>query len=181
MLGRDHFEALPDLAGQGFEAILADVYRTGQPYHLREQLVRVDRDGTGELVPGYFNIDYQPRRDAQGRITGIISSGTEVTEQVVARQQVQRLNEELELRVTARSAETRAALHKAEQQREQLRAQQLLLGQILGQVPAVLATFRGPEHQLSFFNDAYRNLWQDRSNRGLRSPQWRFRNDSRFV
>ena len=155
---RDHFEALPDLAGQGFEDIFADVYRTGQPCYLREQLVQIDRIGTGEQVPGYFNIVYQPRREAQGRITGIIASATEVTTQVVARQQLQQLNDELELRVTARSAEVRAALHDAEQQREELRTQQALLGQILGQVPAVIATFRGPEHRLSFFNAAYQQI-----------------------
>ena len=158
VVGRNHFEALPDLVGQGFEAMFADVYHTGQSYHLREHLVQVDRVGTGELVPGYFNIVYQPRRDAQARITGIIASATEVTEQVVARQRLEQLNEELELRVTARSAETRAALHAAEEQREQLRAQQVLLGQILGQVPAVIATLRGPQHRFSFFNAAYHQL-----------------------
>ncbi len=158
VVGRDHFDALPDLAGQGFEAIFADVYRTGQPYHLREQLVQIDRLGTGELVPGYFNIVYQPRRDTQGHIAGIIASATEVTAQVVARQQLQQLNEELERRVTVRSAEVRAALHEAEDQREQLREQQSLLRQILGQVPAAVATLSGPKHRFSFFNAPYQAL-----------------------
>ena len=95
LLGWPHFEALPDLAGQGFETIFANAYQHGQPYYLHEQPVQIDRVGTGQLIPGYFNIVYQPLRDGQNRITGIVASATEVTEQVLARQRVQDLNEEL--------------------------------------------------------------------------------------
>ncbi|NVO31827.1 PAS domain-containing protein [Hymenobacter lapidiphilus] len=158
VVGRPHFEALPEVAGQGFEAIFDDVYRTGRPCFLREQLVHIDRLRTGELVPSYFNIVYQPQRDAQQRVTGIITSAMEVTAQVLARQQVQQLNDELELRVTVRSAEVRAALHEAEHQREQLREQQGLLRQILGQVPAAVATLSGPGHRFQFVNEQYQAL-----------------------
>ncbi|WP_125916884.1 PAS domain-containing protein, partial [Hymenobacter coccineus] len=95
VIGRPHFEALPDLAGQGFEAIFADVFRSGQPYYLREQPVRVDRAGNGRPTLGYYHITYQPLRDGQGNITGLTASAVEVTDQVRARQQVQALNEEL--------------------------------------------------------------------------------------
>ena len=158
LLNRPHFEALPDLAGQGFEAIFAEVYQTGRPYPLHEVLVRVNRHDTGALAEGCFNIVYQPLRDGQGLITGLIASAVEVTAQVLARQQMQQLNDELELRVTARSAEVRAALHEAEQQRELASVQQALLGQILGQVPAAIATFTGPEHRYSFFNETFQAL-----------------------
>ncbi|RFP63557.1 PAS domain-containing protein [Hymenobacter lapidiphilus] len=166
IVGRAHFEALPDLKGQGFEAIFEDVYHTGQPYYLREQLVHINRIGTGELVSGYFNIAYQPQRDTRQRVTGIIASATEVTAQVLARQQVQQLNDELELRVTVRSAEVRAALHEAEHQREQLREQQGLLRQILGQVPAAVATLIGPEHRFQFVNEQYQALVGGRARLG---------------
>ena len=163
VVGRPHFEALPDLAGQGFEAIFADVYHTGQPYYLREQLVHIDRNGTGQLVSGYFDIVYQPLRNAQGLITGIICSATEVTDQVWARQQVQAANDELEARVAQHTAETQAALREAQDQREQLREQQSLLRQILGQVPASVATLSGPEHRFSYFNDQYQKLVANRA------------------
>ncbi|GAA4030163.1 hypothetical protein GCM10022409_13010 [Hymenobacter glaciei] len=166
LLNRPHFKALPDLAGQGFEAIFAEVYDTGQPFRLQEQLVRVSRHDTGLLAEGYFNIVYQPLRDGQGRITGIIASAVKVTDQVLARQQVQQLNEELEMRVTARSAEARAALHEAEHQREQARLQQAMLSQILGQVPAAIATLVGPEHRFAFFNDSYQAFAAGRAQQG---------------
>ena len=163
LLNRPHFEALPDFAGQGFEAIFAGVYQTGRPYRLHELLVRVNQAGTGTLAEGYFNIVYQPLRDGQGLITGIVASAIEVTEQVRARQQVQQLNDELELRVAARTAEAQTALHEAEQQREHARAQQVLLGQILRQMPAAIATLMGPEHRYTFFNDAYQAISANRT------------------
>ncbi|AMJ65303.1 PAS domain-containing protein [Hymenobacter sp. PAMC 26628] len=193
IIGRPHFEALPDLAGQGLEAIFDDVFRTGQPYYLREQPVRVDRAGDGRPTLGYYHIAYQPLRDGQGHIVGITASAADVTAQVLARQQVQGLNEdlaaineelrasneeflvnnaalaeaqqalgalnrELEARVAARTEEVRAALAEAEAQREQLRVQQGLLRQVLGQVPAAIATLMGPQHHYSFFNDQYQAL-----------------------
>ena len=167
LLGRPHFEALPDLAGLGFETIFADVYHTGQPYQLHELAVDVPRQGHGQPVRGYYNIVYQPLRDDRNGITGIVASATEVTGQVLARQQVQQLNDELEVRVAARTAETQAALREAQAQREQLREQQGLLRQILGQVPASVATLIGPEHRFAFFNEQYQALSAQRVEPGL--------------
>jgi len=94
-LGRPHFEALPALAGQGFEELLAGVLQTGQPLHLNEAPVTLDRPQSGRPPRGYFNFVYQPLYDEQQQITGLVAVGTEVTDQVLARQQVQDLNEEL--------------------------------------------------------------------------------------
>ncbi|RZK89113.1 MAG: PAS domain-containing protein, partial [Hymenobacter sp.] len=46
VVGRPHFDALPDLQGQGFEAIFADAYHRGQSFYLHEHLVQIDRLGT---------------------------------------------------------------------------------------------------------------------------------------
>jgi signal transduction histidine kinase len=77
-------------------------------------------------------------------------------------QELQLLNNELEMRVSTRSRDVQAALHEAETQREQLRQQQRLLRQILGQVPAAIAMLVGPEHRYSFFNENYRALTNGR-------------------
>ena len=95
LLGRPHFEALPDTAGQGFEEILANVLRTGEPLFINEAPVTLDRAHTGRPAVGYFNFIFQSLRDDQQRPVGIVAVGTEVTDQVLARQQVQDLNEEL--------------------------------------------------------------------------------------
>ena len=61
-----------------------------------------------------------------------------------AQMQLRQLNEELEARVEARTQE--------------VREQQTLLRQILGQTPAYIATFSGPTLRFSFFNDNYQRL-----------------------
>ncbi|UOQ51613.1 PAS domain-containing protein [Hymenobacter cellulosivorans] len=177
IVGRPHFEALPDLAGQGFEAVFAGVLQTGEPYYFRELLVRIEQ--AHQYYQGYFNITYQPAYDEQGGITGLIASAIEVTDQVRARQQVQDLNQELatsneelqaanEEYLTANTnlSVTQQRLELLNQQLEarvqertrQLSEQQQLLRLILGQVPAAIATFSGPEHRYTFFNDAYQTL-----------------------
>ncbi|TVT39284.1 PAS domain-containing protein [Hymenobacter setariae] len=124
IVGRPHFEALPDLAGQGFEAVFAGVYETGEPYYFRELLVTIEQ--AQQSYQGYFNITYQPAYDEGGRISGLIASAIEVTDQVQARQQVQQLNEELaaineELRASNEEyLATNTALAEAQQQLQQL-------------------------------------------------------------
>ncbi|GAA4503463.1 hypothetical protein GCM10023172_28340 [Hymenobacter ginsengisoli] len=91
---------------------------------------------------------------------------TNNTELAHAQQALRVLNEELEVRLRARSHDVQAALHEAEEQREQLRQQQRLLRQILGQVPAAIATLVGPDHRYSFFNDNYLALAGGRAQLG---------------
>jgi signal transduction histidine kinase len=158
VLGRPVFTALPEVQHQGFEALFANVLAQGTDHDLHEMPVTIDRGHTGQPTQGYFNLTYRPQRDAQGRITGIITSAQEVTEQVLARHQVELLNQELEARVQQRTQELAVALRTTEQQRAQLQVQQGLLSQILGQVPAGIATLSGPEHRYSFFNGPYQSL-----------------------
>ncbi len=93
VLGRPHFEALPDLAGQGFEEVIATVLATGQPYVQPEQLITVTH--TQQPYQRYLNVSYHPEQDANGQPTGILVYASDVTEQVLARQQVQQLNQAL--------------------------------------------------------------------------------------
>ncbi|MBJ6146179.1 ATP-binding protein [Hymenobacter sp. BT559] len=150
VVGQPHFAALPELGGQGFEAVLDTVFRTGEPHYLLEQVVTLPR--AGQPCQGYFNIVYQPSYNGQGQRTGVITSAIEVTEQVVARRQVEQLNQELERRVAERT--------------QALADQQLLLSQIIGQVPAAIATLSGPAHRFSFFNDDYQTIVHQRAHLG---------------
>ena len=94
-LGRPYFEAVPDTAGQGFEKVLADVLETGETFFINESPVQLDRAHTGQPLVGYFNFAFQALRDEYQQIIGLIAIGIEVTDQVVARQQVQALNDKL--------------------------------------------------------------------------------------
>ncbi|GAA4503465.1 hypothetical protein GCM10023172_28350 [Hymenobacter ginsengisoli] len=192
IIGKGLFEALPEVAGMGYEELLAGVLATGVPHVAREMPAQHDRNGHRETV--YWNFVYLPVREQGDQIVGVMVVATEVTEQVVARQQVQDLNQQLatlnqalhlsnqellenqeevllvqqklESHVHERTQQLQAALQEAEQQRTQVAAQRHQLGQILGQVPAAIATLSGPEHRFSFFNDTYQALSGHRTQLG---------------
>ncbi|RZL15977.1 MAG: PAS domain S-box protein [Hymenobacter sp.] len=142
-------EALPELAGQGIVEQLDHVYATGETHYELAQELWVDVTDTGRPQRRYYNVLIQALRDAQGQVDGLLNFTYDVTAHVEARAQLQQLNQELEARVQART--------------QQLSEQQGLLRQILGQVPAAIATLRGPEHRFSFFNDQYQALSAERT------------------
>jgi PAS domain S-box-containing protein len=160
LLGQPLLEALPLLRGRGFEQKLHEAMRTQVPFVGQEMPVPVQRDG--QLAIGYFNFVYQPLPGRPHGPAGVLT----VAEQVLARQQVQQLNEELEARVAERTQQLQDALHEAEQQRSQLCEQQGLLRQILGQLPAAVATLAGPEHRFVFFNENYQAIANNRAQLG---------------
>jgi PAS domain S-box-containing protein len=95
VLGRPHFEAVPDAAGQGFEALLAGILETGEAVVLHEVPVQLDRAHTGLPNQGYYSIIFKPLRDENQRVARIAIMWTESTDQVRARQQVLDLNAQL--------------------------------------------------------------------------------------
>ncbi|BAS57188.1 PAS fold-4 domain-containing protein [Leptolyngbya boryana NIES-2135] len=82
--------AFRELEGQGFFELLDQVYTTGVAYEGKEMVARYDRDGSGELYEGYFNIIYQPLFDLSGQVDRLLSLNIEVTEEVKARQRIAR-------------------------------------------------------------------------------------------
>ena len=71
-------ELMPELAGQGFIALLDRVYRTGEPYTGRDVRVVL---GTGPHErEAFFDFTYEPRREASGEVTGIHMIGVETTQ-----------------------------------------------------------------------------------------------------
>ena len=87
VLNKPMFDALPEARGQGYEELLAGVLRTGNPYIANEHSARLIRNGQPEMV--YFNFVFQPLREVDGTISGVIVIANEITEQVRARQIVE--------------------------------------------------------------------------------------------
>lgn len=93
VLGKPLHEALPEVRGQGFQELLDQVVASGEAFVAQEvpaQLLRA-----GQLATVYLNFVYQPLRDAQGRIDRVAAVATDVTAQVLARQQLAQANEQL--------------------------------------------------------------------------------------
>ena len=62
-----------------FFAILDNVYKTGEPVTMQDLEVSYDREGNGERYQGSFDVTYQPMRDTDGKISGIIQTAVETT------------------------------------------------------------------------------------------------------
>ena len=91
VLGKPLFDALPEAAGQGVEELLDGVLATGVPYVGTELPVRLARLEGGAIEEVYFNFVYEPMRDVQGHVEGVIVVASDVTELVRARQRVEAL------------------------------------------------------------------------------------------
>ncbi|MFI7388128.1 SpoIIE family protein phosphatase [Streptomyces sp. NPDC049813] len=71
-------QLMPELAGQGFIALLDGVYRTGEPYVGRDARVVL---GTGpDAREGFFDFTYEPRVEAGGIVRGVRVLGVETTQ-----------------------------------------------------------------------------------------------------
>ncbi|MEO7191315.1 MAG: PAS domain S-box protein [Vicinamibacterales bacterium] len=95
LINRPLFDAFPELREQTSRPLLEEVYRTGVPYVGRETPTRFDR-GHGATDTVYFNFVYSPFRNIDGRIEGIFVIASDVTDQVLARTQVNELREAAE-------------------------------------------------------------------------------------
>lgn len=93
LMNRPVFEALPDARGQGLEQLMQEVYETGETFYASEMPVSLVRHGKPEVV--YQNFFYQAYRDNAGVIAGIFAITVDVSEQVTARAELQRINQEL--------------------------------------------------------------------------------------
>ena len=92
LIGKPLLVALPELTGQGFDELLREVMRTGEPHYGSETLVRLDRRGTGEYEDMYFTFLYTPLRSTEGAIDRAMVFCTDVTAQVLARRAAESAN-----------------------------------------------------------------------------------------
>ncbi|NNE76081.1 MAG: MEKHLA domain-containing protein, partial [Pricia sp.] len=86
VLNKPFFEITPELR-ESQEPLLKKVYESGESYFGKEFSVTYTKNG--KSYSGYFNFVYQPVRDTENKITGIIAIGTEVTEAVLNRQKIE--------------------------------------------------------------------------------------------
>jgi PAS domain S-box-containing protein len=98
IIGMPLLSGMPEIAGQQVFDTIYEVYHSGKPYYGFEVPVEITRDD--KKVTGYFNITYTPLLE-NGIITGVLQVVTEVTEQIISRQELQRAEEMLRFSVEA--------------------------------------------------------------------------------
>jgi len=85
LVGQTVAEVLPEVANQGFVALLDKVYESGEPFLGNELLVELrPQQDAPTPRPAYFNFSYQ-RFSEQGAVAGIMVFAFEVTDLVNAR------------------------------------------------------------------------------------------------
>jgi PAS domain S-box-containing protein len=133
-IGKTARETYPELEGHPFFDRLDQAYKTGVAFVGRELRAPFHRGPGGVADDAYVDCVYQPIRNDDGIVEGLLIHTVEVTEQVLARRAVEEANE--------RERQERAA---AEFERNQLR-------ELFKQAPAGIAIMTGPELRWSFVN-----------------------------
>jgi hypothetical protein len=95
LVGRRFADVVPEL-GQEVWDVFRRVMDTGEPYVANEWHMPYDSDQDGVLEDHWFNVVYHPYREKDGSVSGFIAVLTNVTVQVLARKELERVNKELE-------------------------------------------------------------------------------------
>jgi len=87
-LGKPFLEIIPEMKNQPFMGWLLEVLRTGVThYGIEEPSYFIRKNGVKEF--GYFNFVYQPFREDNGSVSGVMVIATDVTEQVISRKKIE--------------------------------------------------------------------------------------------
>jgi signal transduction histidine kinase len=121
LIGRPVAEALPEVRDQGFFSMLDQVLASGEAVVGREVLVRLARTPGDEPEERFVDFVYQPLVEADGTSSGIAAFGSDVTGQVLARREIERLLDDSE-RARAEAEAARTAAERADLAKSQFLA-----------------------------------------------------------
>ncbi|MDB5932695.1 MAG: hypothetical protein JWQ01_39 [Massilia sp.] len=95
IIGKPLLEALPEMRGQGFVELLAEVRRSGKPFVGRDLPAQLQRVAGAPVIESYIDVLYQPIFGKDGVASGIFAQGHDVSEghaaQVAQRESAERL------------------------------------------------------------------------------------------
>jgi signal transduction histidine kinase len=90
LVGRPALEAIPEMRAH-FEPLLDEVLATGERLVRREIPARILIGPDGHPVEHFFDVTYSPYLEADGRRSGVIAHGMDVTAHVLARRELERV------------------------------------------------------------------------------------------
>jgi PAS domain S-box-containing protein len=154
VIGKRLYLAIPELAGQEFPQLLDDVYSSGKPHYGFEVKAQFEQNGRIEDV--YVNFVYQPLQDQSGLVNSIMVTANVVTEQVVSRQKVQQLNEQLiAINEALNESQERLLITNLDLQSSEDR-----LNKILSELPIPVVVLLGPEQIVTTANASLLQFWR---------------------
>jgi PAS domain S-box-containing protein len=96
LIGRTLANALPEVVAQGFVAILDRVLATREPFVGRDVSVSLQRVPGAAPEERFLDFVYQPIADEAGAPIGVVVHGSDVTDALMARREIERLWHESE-------------------------------------------------------------------------------------
>ncbi len=99
-IGKPLSEILPEIKDSPIMGWLLDVFHNGATLNLGEIPFAFLRK-TGEKETLYFNFTYQPYREIDGVISGVMAQANDVTEQVLARKKVEESEKKFQAAIAA--------------------------------------------------------------------------------
>jgi len=107
VMNKPLFTGIPEARGQGFEQILDNVFKSGERFVTTERVVFLNRNGVLEKT--ILNFVYEPLREVDGSISGIIVVANDVTALANAKELAQDSADALERIVESRTSELKAS------------------------------------------------------------------------
>lgn len=98
-LHKPAFDVLPEFKDQGLKELLDNVYNTGERSVSHELPLNIRRNGKFENI--FVKFVYEPLREADGMISGVMALAHEITEQVVARKKIEESEKQFRLLTNA--------------------------------------------------------------------------------
>jgi len=87
LIGKPLYEALPEIK-ESMVPLVTQLFSEGKTIHAKEYELKLIREGE-HPKPSYYNFIWEPLRDDNGEVDGLIVTASEVTEQVVSRQKLE--------------------------------------------------------------------------------------------
>jgi PAS domain S-box-containing protein len=97
IIGKRLLEAMPEMEWQPAYKELLKVYSTGATYEGKEVVAYLTKNDILEKV--YVNFTYKAIFDTDGKVTGVLAIGYDVTEQVIARERIKDAEERARLAI----------------------------------------------------------------------------------
>lgn len=119
LVGKTYLEAFPELRGNAVVDVLDRAFQTGQPFVANEYPLDLDPDRTGIIERRYYRFNLEPLCDDRGVVYGLMTLAIDITEQVLARQQLEQAQAEQEA-LLERERRERAAVELNERQLKRL-------------------------------------------------------------
>lgn len=122
VMNKPYFEAVPETKGQGLEVMLENVYKTGETFTAGERPVNLHRNG--KIETAYLDFVCEAIKEPDGRISGIIGTATDITQQVISKRKLEET--EQKVRALVENAPFAIAVYSGEEMRIELANQAII-------------------------------------------------------